>query len=43
MGHLFLNGQALYARTNKAKLEDYTIRQLLKRVRLERKEQQTEQ
>lgn len=43
MADLFADGKALYARENKAKLDDYTIKQLLKRVRLEREEQQTEQ
>lgn len=37
MMHLFNDGKALYARSDKAKAEDYTFKQLLKRVRRERK------
>ena len=37
MTHLFNDGKALYSRSDKAKAEDYTFRQLLKRVRRERK------
>ncbi|MBD2715908.1 hypothetical protein KBK19_12775 [Microvirga sp. STR05] len=37
MAHLFNDGKALYARSDKAKAEDYTFQQLLKRVRRERK------
>jgi hypothetical protein len=33
MQHLLADGKALYARSNKAKLADYTYKQLLKRVR----------
>jgi hypothetical protein len=37
MTHLFSDGKALYGRSDKAKAEDYTFSQLLKRVRRERK------
>ncbi|AHJ96204.1 hypothetical protein [Hymenobacter swuensis] len=37
MTHLFSDGKALYGRSDKAKAQDYTFRQLLKRVRRERK------
>ncbi|MBT9393432.1 hypothetical protein KLP40_09680 [Hymenobacter sp. NST-14] len=37
MTHLFNDGKALYGRSDKAKAEDYTFRQLIKRVRRERK------
>lgn len=36
MQHLLADGKALYRTSNKAKLADYTYRQLLKRVRLAR-------
>ncbi|WP_426490383.1 hypothetical protein [Hymenobacter sp. 102] len=38
--HLFSDGKALYGRSDKAKAEDYTFRQLLKHVRRERKANQ---
>ncbi|MDU0370554.1 hypothetical protein ACFPAF_09150 [Hymenobacter endophyticus] len=37
MTHVFSDGKALYGRSDKAKAEDYTFSQLLKRVRRERK------
>ena len=40
MKHLFDDGKALYARSDKAKYEDYTFTQLLKRIRRERKAQE---
>jgi hypothetical protein len=40
MTHLFSDGKALYGRSDKAKAEDYTLRQLLRRVRHERKADQ---